>query len=76
MLYITPGMIAKTKLIFLTMIVVSLTFRIAAAVSANTIPIQSAFAQSTCGTPTYSHEPGGSASSGSPGNSNSGNATK
>lgn len=69
-------MIAKTKVIFLTMIVASLTFGIAAAMSGSALLTQSAFAQSTGGTPTYSPPPGGSASSGSPGNSTSGNATK
>jgi hypothetical protein len=72
----TPVMIGKTKLIVLTMIAASLTFGIAAAMSANTLLTQSASAQTTGGTPTYSPPPGGSASSGSPGNSTSGNAIK
>lgn len=76
MFYNTPKMITKTRLIFLTMMVASLTFGIAAAMTANTFLTQSASAQSTGGTPTYSPPPGGSASSGSPGNSTSGNATK
>ena len=79
MFYNTPEMLAKTRLIFLTMIVASLTFGIAAAMTVNIFLTQSASAQSTGGTPTYSPPPDGSASSGSsvsPGNSTSGNATK
>jgi hypothetical protein len=69
-------MIAKTRLIFLTMIVASLTFGIAA-LTTETLLTQSVSAQSSGGTPTYTPAPpGGGADSGSPGNSSSGNATK
>jgi hypothetical protein len=76
MFCIRPGMIAKTKLIFLTMIVASLTFGIAAAMTTISLLSQSASAQSTGGTPTYSPPPSSNPSSGSSGNSTSGNATK
>jgi hypothetical protein len=72
----TPEMIAKIRLIFLTMIVVSLTFGIASAITANTFLTQSASAQSTGGTPTYSPPPSGNNGLGSTGNSTSDNATK
>ncbi|HEY7079452.1 MAG TPA: hypothetical protein VH500_07110 [Nitrososphaeraceae archaeon] len=67
-------MIAKTRLIFLTMVVASLTFGIAA-LTTSTLMTQPASAQSG-GTPSYTPPPGGSAGSASPGNSTSGNATK
>jgi hypothetical protein len=77
MFCITREMIGKTRLIFLTVIVASLTFGIAAAMTAaNTFPTQSASAQSTGGTPTYGPPPSGNSSSGSSGNSTSGNGTK
>ena len=72
MFYTILTMIAKTRLIFLTVIVASLTLGLAADITANAFMTQSASAQSTGGTPTYS-PPGGNASSG---NSTSGNATK
>ena len=72
MFYTILTMIAKTRLIFLTVIVASLTLGLAAAITANAFMTQSASAQSTGGTPTYS-PPGGNASSG---NSTSGNPTK
>lgn len=76
MFCITREMIGKSRLIFLTVIVASLTFGIAAAMTANTFPTQSASAQSTGGTPTYGPPSSGNSSSGSSGNSTSGNATK
>jgi hypothetical protein len=76
----TSKMMAKTKLVVLTMVVASVTFGIAAAMTANTILPQTAYAQGTQppgGIPTYS-PPGGNATSGNStsGNSTSGNATK
>ena len=75
MCYITRRMIAKTRLIFMTMIMASLTFGIAA-LTTNILMTQPASAQSSGGTPSYTPPPGGSAGSGSPGNSTAGNATK
>jgi uncharacterized membrane protein len=72
MYYIIQRMITKTRLIFMTMIIASLTLGIAA-VTTNTQP---ASAQSRGGgMPSYT-PPGGSAGSASPGNSTSGNGTK
>ena len=63
---------AKTRLIFLTMIVASLTFAVATALTGNTFLTKSASTQTTGRTPTYS-PPGNNTSSG---NSTSGNVTK
>jgi len=63
-------MITKTRLFFMTMIIASLTFGIVA-VTANTLMTQPASDQRYAPPP-----PGGSAGSGSPGNSTSGNTTK
>jgi len=62
-------MITKTRLFFMTMIIASLTFGIAA-VTTTTLMTQPASAQR------YASLPGGSVDSASPGNSTSGNATK
>jgi hypothetical protein len=76
MCHTTRRLIAKTRLIFLAMIIASLTFGIAA-VTTNTLMTQPASAQSSGdGTPIYTPPPGGGAGSGSQGNSTSGNATK
>jgi hypothetical protein len=72
-------MTARSKLVVLTMLVASLTFAIAAAVSmaASTFPIHSAYAQSIqpppgASTPTYTPPSGNTTL----GNSTSGNVTK
>ncbi|HEY7570377.1 MAG TPA: hypothetical protein VH796_03310 [Nitrososphaeraceae archaeon] len=62
-------MITKTRLFIMTMIIASLTFGIAA-VTTNTLMTQHASAQR------YAPPPDGSAGSGSPENSTSGNSTK
>jgi len=72
-------MITKTKVIFLSMIIASLTVGISATISGSTLITQSAHAQSYGGTPMNSPPPGGSAGSAGPappGNSTSSNSTK